>query len=64
MTDREMLLMSYGAVKACISQTPELGDIVDLLEAHLFPPVVVNQMKMPPIPSLNTNTTPDEDLTK
>lgn len=44
MTDREMLLLSYGAMKALSSKGAgyggNLADVVELLEHHLYPPEV------------------------
>ena len=36
MTDREMLLISYGAMKANYTENPKLREIVNLIEDHLF----------------------------
>ncbi len=45
MTDREMLLLSYGAMKAIVGKVPQhaapgLGDVVEMVEEHLYPPSV------------------------
>ncbi len=37
MTDREMLLLSYGAMIAVEPEEPKLALVVELVEKHLFP---------------------------
>lgn len=37
MTDREMLLMAYGAMKVTASDGDTLSLVVTLVEEHLFP---------------------------
>jgi hypothetical protein len=44
MTDREMLMLCYGALKAAEDQG-DLSDVVKLLEAFLWPPVEDEQPK-------------------
>ncbi len=43
MTDREMLLMAYGAIKALSTGGGQLALIVELLEDHLYPTPMLNQ---------------------
>jgi hypothetical protein len=47
MTDREMLLLAYGALKST-SQAQSfnslgLRDVVNLIEDHFYPPQIVNE---------------------
>jgi hypothetical protein len=42
MTDREMLLLAYGAIKALSTEVGKLREVVTIIEEHLWPPVVVN----------------------
>lgn len=42
LTDREVLFVCYGALKAKATRR-ELGNLVDSLEQHLFPPQKVKQ---------------------
>jgi hypothetical protein len=42
MTDREMLLLVYGALKAT---QIELGDVTVLVEEHLFPPTAIESVE-------------------
>lgn len=37
MTDREMLLLSYGAIKTASSNSSGLKSVVEMLEEHLWP---------------------------
>jgi hypothetical protein len=50
MTDREMLLMSYGAMKAVAVAGGGYGGnlkvIVDMVETHLYPPLPPTEDKV------------------
>lgn len=44
MTDREMLLIAYGAMKVVVATVPDsFENIVLQIEEHLYPPVVTTR---------------------
>lgn len=43
MTDREMLLLAYGALKVSSQTAQNLRDVVVIIEEHLYPAQVVIQ---------------------
>ena len=49
MTDREMLLIAYGAMKVVIATVPDSFEyIVTQIEEHLYPPKINNQVSEKP----------------
>lgn len=42
MSDREVLLLAYGAIKALATERNDLTSTVAIIEAHLFPHAEVN----------------------
>jgi len=53
MTDREVLMIAYGALKAIGSSTKE--PVIEVIEEHLWPPVVVN-VQMPTMPDIDLDS--------
>lgn len=45
MTDREMLLFVYGAIKATSYTNQNLRDVVSLVEEHLYPPKIEDALE-------------------
>lgn len=41
MTDREMLLLAFGAMKVLESSEPQLQQVVELIQDHLYPPRII-----------------------
>lgn len=54
MTDREMLLMAYGALKACEPENENLSYVIDLITDHLYPNI---ENRMDQLPEGNKNVT-------
>lgn len=59
MTDREMLLLAYGAICALISEVPNLQAVGELIENHLYPVAQNNVKPLAPY-SLNPPTNGSE----
>ena len=50
MTDREILLMAYGAMKASYAEQSKLREVVNLIEDHLYPPEINEPLVAPEFP--------------
>lgn len=53
MTDREMLLLAYGALKVSSQTAHNLKEVVGLVEEHLYPSVVVDVFIKTPYPDID-----------